>query len=159
MKKLFVAFISAVLCFSLFAFVGCDEGSAAASFEEIEVGYNLPVYPDFEFDYKVSDDCIVHINKIKIELTDKNIIEPNETVSSPYWPYIFHVSASGSTDAKYAGKTIYLILINKSVYRTQFYYETTIGDDGSIYWDYDQAGTQSWTLPTKIYFHMVTFDW
>ena len=155
MKKMYVVLLSVVICLSCICFVGCGDKDEIPSFEEVQPGYFLTVYPDYEFDYVVSDDCTVHIKEIKIELTQKRLIEPNSTLTSPYEPYVFHISAKGFTDEKFANKKIYLRLINEQTYKTFYYYDAIIQPDGSIYWDYDQGG---WYSLENVYFGYVSFD-
>lgn len=159
MKKFFVSILCVVMVvcstFGLSACKNNDNSSSDVSFENINIGYNLPIYPTCEFNYKVSDDCTVHIDNIKIELTGKNVVNSDDTLSSPYYPYVFHVSASGSTDAKHAGKKIYLRLVVEEMYQQMYYYETVIAADGSIQWEYDQT---NWTSATRVYFHYIAFN-
>lgn len=77
MKKLFVDLISAVLCFSLFALVGCGKNKATTtetSPDMCEIGYQVDVYPEFAFDYLAQlneESYTVHIETITVTLIEK----------------------------------------------------------------------------------------
>ena len=163
MKRFLCAVVSSVLCMTflactMFALAGCgaqETNNDDASLNEYNIGDQLDVYPNCKFNYQVNDDCVVVVNSIKVTLAQKNVIEANETVLEPYYPYVFHVYANGYTDKKFAGKTIYLLVIVEEMYKQFFYYEATIENDGSIIWEYDQ---QTWTSATKVFFHSITFN-
>lgn len=158
LKKFSVVMVSAVMCCSLLAFVGCDaqnKNESSIQSDKYDIGYKLDVYPSCKFNYKVDEDCVVTINNITVTLTQKNEIKEGETVLEPYYPYVFHVYANGSTDRKFAGKKIYLLVIIEEMYKQFYYYDTTIEQDGSITWEYDQT---TWTSVTRVLFHSVSFS-
>lgn len=104
MKK-FIATLCIVLL-SLCLFVGCaDDLQNTIDLEKCEIGDELPIYPNFEFDYKVNDEITVHVNSIKLILTEKNTIKQNEVNEGYYYPYTMTIKVSATTSPSNAGKS------------------------------------------------------
>ena len=51
-----------------FGLTACSDKNELVDLADCEIGYELPVYPNCEFDYKVNDDCTVHVSSIKATL-------------------------------------------------------------------------------------------
>ncbi len=158
MKKFLFCLCSLVLTICATCLLtACDNDKATQSSSNpinYEIGYELTVYPDCDFNYKVNDECLVHVSDISVVLAQKNEIAKNDTLTEPFYPCVYHISAKGSTDAKFAGKTIYIRLTVSEMYQQFYYYSAIIEADGTINWEYDQT---TWTSITQVYFHDVTF--
>lgn len=155
MKKILSLVLCFVFCLPFSFLVGCTNTSNKShSFYETKIGYKLNVYPEIEFDYIVDDTCTVHVKDIQVELIKKNEIHENDTLTEPYHPYTFLVTAHGTTDSKHAGKTIYLHLFIEKKNNQLYYYPTTIANDGSICWEYEQ---ETWNGITDVYFYDCSF--
>ena len=160
MKKLFVALISAVLCFSLFAFVGCDHKSTEnddINIEDCEVGYKVNVYPNCEFDYQYDANGIqyqFHISSISAELTKKNTISSGDVIQGEFYPYEFTLTATGRTDSALAGKSFYLMLMSGNSGRTII---CTIDPDGNF--DGTKTyGTSDHEMPRFFFWAITSLD-
>lgn len=109
MKKFFIGFLT-LLCLVSFSFglTACKDNDGLIDLANAEIGYELPVYPDCEFDYKVNDECTVHISSIKATLVAKNEIHEGDVLDEPFYPYEVKLEFTGSTDAKNKDKAIYI---------------------------------------------------
>lgn len=143
MKKLFVALISAVLCFSLFAFIGCDENEKPPEdrFANMQVGDQVSTYPDCEFNYKCvrkdGSNFVIHISQFSVTLSEINSITPNDTLEGIIYPCLYTVVVKGTADSSLSGTslTVALWCSYGSTLRSKIIESTTIQDDGSIVWE------------------------
>ena len=134
MKKLFVALISAVLCFSLFAFVGCGKNSEIPSPDDYQVGYQITPYPNFSFNYVAeveNETYTVSISSLTITLTEKNVIEPNQTISGEFYRFSFQVVIKATTDSILTNRETAIRLLRND---TLTMLKSTIQEDGTIEW-------------------------
>lgn len=158
MKKLFVALISTVLCFSLFAFAGCENNHTQVetpNLSECDIGFQVPIYPSFEFDYQVNNECLVHISSITMTLVEKNYLQQGELVTGDFQPFVFELNAIGKTEERFAGEKIYIQLQAEEQYKTQYFYSAIVNGDGTIAWEELQYG---WCSINKLYFFNITFQ-
>jgi uncharacterized protein YxeA len=158
--KKIIAVLLCLLCLSPFAISGCNKNNSNTDSQIIdlancEIGYELPVYPECEFNYKINEECTVHVKSIKATLIQKNTISENDTLDSEFHPYIIHISAIGSTDMKFEGKELRLNLRIDKNFKTQYYYLATVNNNGIINWEYDQT---DWSSYTKILFESITLN-
>lgn len=110
MKKFFVSVIGAIMfCLSVFGLVSCKQESKSGSIDlaNCEVGNKLPVYPTCEFDYKIDDNCIVHINHFSATLVRKNSIEENAILEERFNRYEIQVEIGGKIVAPSCTKRHY----------------------------------------------------
>lgn len=141
MKKLLVTLMSAVLCFSLFVFVGCgDSEQFIDKLEDKELGYEIPIYPDYEFDYKIIDEAhnnkeiILHVTDIKITLAAKNVIPANEPISGTFCKYTYRIKAHATTDPSNQGTRLMLWVGSRFSNETYYAPSSLVNEDGSIEW-------------------------
>ncbi len=147
MKK-FIATLCIVLL-SLCLFVGCaDDLQNTIDLEKCEIGDELPIYPNFEFDYKVNDEITVHVNSIKLILTEKNTIKQNEVNEGYYYPYTMTIKVSATTSPSNAGKKLEFVLTNGA---NGYSLYNTVNSDGTIEWEENRA-----TYSLKIYFSSIS---
>lgn len=116
MKKFIVSAVCAVVALCSIPFAACSssENNGLINLADCEIGYELPVYPDCEFDYKVDDDCVVHISEIKAVLTAKNEINEGDLVEKDYYYYRYIITANvkGYLSSEYnSNSSLYLSLI------------------------------------------------
>ena len=158
MKKFFVNLMCAImLVCATIGLTACGDDKTSNQLPDLadcEIGYQMPIYPSYEFDYQVSEDCVVHIKSITMTLIEKRTISPNELLTDKFQPYIFELNALGSTDVKFAGKTIYLRLLASQQYKTEYYYSAVIQEDGAIHWKVQQ---NLWCSASNLFFHYVDF--
>lgn len=118
MKKLFVALISTVLCFSLFAFVGCDKDEYhdyTVDLSKMEVGAAIPIYPECEFNYvltpenelhpEIAGEYTFHVVALSAKLLSKNSIHEGDTLTEQFYPFEIQIDISGSVSPDLAGYT------------------------------------------------------
>lgn len=140
MKRFLVVILSLICFIATIGITGCDNNeneSGVIDLADCEIGYQLPVYPSCEFDYQVSEDCIVHISSITMTLTEKNVINPNDVLNSAYYPYVFTLKATGYTDKSFAGTSIYF-KYRCSVPNFLLRILSVVDDDGAITWEDDK---------------------
>lgn len=158
MKKFITCLYSFILAIcSMFLLTSCGNDNTSPNSPnpiDYKVGHELTVYPDCSFNYKVTDACVVNVSNISVVLTQKNEIAANDTLTEPFYPCVYHISAKGSTDPQFAGKTIYIRLTVSEMYKQFYYYSAIIEPDGTINWEYDQT---TWTSVTQVFFYDVTF--
>lgn len=138
MKKLFVALISAVLCFSLFVFVGCNSEpqlpDGIIDVETLQPGDVVPCYPSCAFDYKyeVSDDetHIFHISEISISFVKKHTITDSVELTESFRLYEMLASAHGYTEQELAGHRFTIEVYGAN---TSYLFECTISDNGEFF--------------------------
>lgn len=115
MKKISLVLLSLVICFTLFAFVGCGENTTgnAIDLASLTEGAELSVYPECEFDYKYvkgNNEYAFHISSISAKLTKKNSIKAGDVIEDNFYRYEITLTASGYTDASLTGQDFYLSL-------------------------------------------------
>lgn len=143
MKK-FVSIVLCVMCVALasIGLVGCGEEDkdALPDLADCEIGYELPVYPDFEFDYVIDEECTIHMTSIKATLIEKNKIDPNVPLTEQFFPYVFSIEATATTTPNNAGRKFELRLYVDSP--ANIAKSTTTQQDGSIKWVFTDLGCQ-----------------
>ena len=125
MRKLSIGLISIVLCFCLFMFVGCDNNKSSveeesvsyycsySQLEKMEIGSELPIYPECEFDYKLTykdKDYIIHITSLSAQLVKKNFIEKDALIEGEYYPFEVHAVVEGSVPTNFPLKSFAFLL-------------------------------------------------
>lgn len=140
MRKFLISFLSLafIVCLT-FGLTACgNKKEELPDLADCEIGYQLPVYPGVEFDYKVVDRnanaFIVHISEIKLTLAKKNTITANTTLEKPFYRYELTFTAKGSTDTKLAGEHMYLGYLT-STNASNNTAVTTVDDFGNITWE------------------------
>lgn len=141
MKKFIVSAICAAVALCSISFSACsdntaDSNSGLINLADCEIGYELPVYPDCEFDYKVSDDCTVHISEIKAVLTAKNEINEGDFIEENFYRYEITLRATGkvtttTNKTEYTLHLSYGILDPSSVYMITAYCDSS----NSLAWE------------------------
>ena len=108
MKKFLVVCLSLLCLMFTFGLTACGDkdNNELIDLADCEIGYELPVYPSCEFDYKVNDDCVVHISSIKAVLVQKNEIHEGDLLTENFTPYIVELRFLGRTDASNVDKNI-----------------------------------------------------
>lgn len=154
MKKI-IATILGLICLTSVTALGCASDNEEPVHEfytnDIQVGDELLVYPDYDFYYKVNDEMTVHITEISVTLTEINTIEQGETLEEEFYPYVFTIRATGETDAKFAGTKINLYLL-QDYSSTRYYYTSNVDEFGNINWEYRQT---RWNKVVQIYFNSI----
>ena len=131
MKKFSIFIILIIVC--IFCFAGCvNTPNTASDLGDCNVGYEFEVYPNVEFNYKISDDFIVHISDISVTLVQKNEIKANDTIENIFMPYVVKLEVSGFTTAEHCGTRI---RISFSSITTGLECYATITEDGTFYGD------------------------
>lgn len=135
MKKLFVSLFSVVLFVSsIVGFTACGNNNSLPDLADCEIGYQLPVYPTCEFDYKYNDEYIVHIDSITVTLVEKNTIEEGDILDKKFFPYYVEWVVKGSTSVTLAGKNIFIELHStEDSSGTSKNYHGTIESDGTFF--------------------------
>ncbi len=137
MKKFIVTVLCAVVTLCSISFAACSSSSDSGliNLADCEIGYELPVYPDCEFDYKVDDDCVVHISEIKAVLTAKNEINAGDLVEDKFYRYEITLSANGYTNNN--AKSEYTINITYGIFDpTEVFMMTAeTQSDNSLQWE------------------------
>lgn len=136
MKKFAVGTILIALCTVLcLGFVGCSKPQELPKDNELpnlpdaEIGTQFTVYPTVSFNYQIEEGFVIHFDSITATLVEKNEIEENGTIiDERYYPYVVEIKIIGSTDAKHAGKEIYIDIAAAAMYSAL----TTIKEDGTI---------------------------
>lgn len=160
MKKV----ISLITVFFVCAVVACAVCLAGCSseddvyvhiidFEKCEIGYEVPVHPDCEFNYELSDGHIIQMEKITAVLSDKTAEEDSLTVSGDYAPYTITISAHGHTDKDLSGKNLEICFRTTL---TNFVQSSTskVDENGDIFWDFSIGAISTFSA---IYFRMISY--
>ena len=162
MKKFLVLLLSIVCIISTTAgLTACDNYSDNGSSNNIvgaidlancEIGYELPVYPTCEFDYKVNDNMTVHIKNIKVRLVEKNIINEDDEIAGNFYPYVVEVTAEGSTAIEFANTVITLQL--RDSFPVSFVYsgDAVINSNGTINWSFQITDS---ALYKQVFFYKI----
>lgn len=159
MKKILVVILSFICLISSTVCLGAcsNKGNATGSTELIdladcEIGYELPIYPTCEFDYKVNEECTVHIKNINIKLVQKNEISSNNEVTGKFFPFVLEVNAEGETTDSLAGKTIALHL--RDSFPVSFVYsgESVVNTNGTINWKFNVTDISVYKI---LYFYRI----
>ena len=131
MKKFLVVCLSLLCLMFTFGLTACGDkdNNELIDLADCEIGYELPVYPSCEFDYKVNDDCVVHISSIKAVLVKKNEIHEGDLLTENFTPYIVELRFLGRTDASNVDKNI-KVRLNLQI--TSISIRTAISRDGEI---------------------------
>lgn len=126
MKKFFVSLmcVAMVICstLGLSACAGDKDNSNTVDLSQIEVGAEIPVYPNCEFDYlfkpnnlESSDEqYTVHISQITAKLSKKNSIHKGDILTEQFYPFEIQVYVSGSTSPKLAGKILSVFICGQT---------------------------------------------
>ena len=129
MKKFLVVCLSIVCLMFTFGLTACSDKNELVDLADCEIGYELPVSPNCEFDYKVNDDCTVHVSSIKATLVEKNEIHEGDILTEPFTPYVVELQFIGSTDISNIDKNI-KVRLNLQI--TSISITTAISSDGYI---------------------------
>lgn len=145
MKK-FIAVLCVVLL-SLCLFVGCaDDSQSSIDLEKYEIGDELPIYPNCEFDYKVNDECTVHISSIKLTLVEKREITENCVIENDFFKYTFNLIVTGVTHSDFSQKNIEITF---NAFINSYSTSTKINNDGTF--------VANMILDTNSYINQLTF--
>lgn len=117
MKKFGYILLSLILCLTGLTVAGCSKDKYddyTVDLSKLEVGAEIPVYPNCEFDYVLTPtneefngkEITFHINSIAATLSGKNYINEGDVVKTAFYPFEITVHVSGQTDITLAGKTI-----------------------------------------------------
>ncbi len=146
MKKFVCVILCAVLTLGLgVLLVGCnDNNGCQCTTEQLhgdyladkEVGYEVPVYPNFEFDYKLESGRTIHISSIKVTLCSKNEIKPDEPFSGTFYPYAYKIQAKGYTRSTVLAGSKITLFINCTDANTT-YGSATVQQDGTLEWEWN----------------------
>ena len=115
MKKILSLLLSFYMCLCFVACVnnkveGMNENQVCIiDLEKCEIGYELPVDPDYDFKFKTNKGEIVEISNFKATLKEKNSLINEDVIdeNSLKCEYIIKVSFDGKTDPALAGKSVY----------------------------------------------------
>ena len=130
MKKFFIIFsIIVVACVCCLA--GCvkSNGSQVLDLNSCEIGYEFEVCPNTEFDYKINDNFIIHIQNIKATLIEKNKIGDNDVLQGRYSPCVVRIQVIGYTNSIHKGARVDIIVCSLSVGMN---IPVTISNDGTF---------------------------
>ena len=150
MKKFSIFIILIIVC--VFCFAGCvNTPKTASDLGDCKVGYEFEVYPNVEFNYKINDDCVVHINNISVTLVKKNEINTGDTIEGLFYPYTAKMEVSGHTDASYFGKKIN---VQMTAGINSYSCDAIISEDGTFYGFEEFVGIKN---TETLYFNCITF--
>ncbi|MCD8372956.1 MAG: hypothetical protein LUD27_06630 [Clostridia bacterium] len=136
MKKFICTALCSLIALSAVPLASCSNNSGLINLADCEIGYELPVYPDCEFDYKIDDDCVVHISEIKAVLTAKNEINEGDVIEDEFY-YRYEISITIEAQLvgeynSYVGSTR-IAAISNGIYGNMYGCATgTIDKDSSI---------------------------
>lgn len=127
MKKFSYILLSLMLCFTCFAVAGCsnDEHDDTVDLSKIEVGAEIPVYPNCEFDYVLTPhiegsesnkEYTFHISSFTATLIKKNSIQEGDKLTEAFYPFEVQVSVAGYTSQDLAGYTLSVIIWHESLF-------------------------------------------
>lgn len=146
MKK-FIAVLCVILL-SMCLFVGCaDDSQNTIDLEKCEIGDELPIYPNCEFDYKVDENYTVHISSIKLTLVEKKYIIKDSCIDDSFYKYTIKFAANGSTHKTLSGKTVDIRLADIGL---QYSLRLEINEDGSFGGD-TEIYTNSYIIPLTFF--------
>lgn len=149
MKKFALILLVAVLCVPIFAFAACaDPSDDPYDLSTKEIGYEIPVYPDCEFSYKIikteynyetmQDEVVleaeVHISEFSVTLVNKNPVSAGDILDEDYGYYTVKLHVEGLADSVLVGKTLWFQTIDAQG-------KSTVDSDGSIIWDFEHSFT------------------
>lgn len=138
MKKLLAVLLS-LIALSIPAFAGCSESTDEYGYLDLskyEVGDVLPIYPDYEFSYKLGDKGIITITSATVTLEAKNIIEEGGLIEEEYYrPYNIRVKITGYTDIDVDTSKHEVIRIQIQSGILGVYLDTIPDANGNIVWD------------------------
>lgn len=129
MKKFLVVCLSLLCLMFTFGLTACEDKNEMIELTDCEIGYELPVYPACEFDYKVNDECTIHVSSIKATLIEKNEIHEGDLLTEKFDPYVIRIDFNGYTNASHADKNIWLS-ISLQTYSTTI--KTHIDQNGKM---------------------------
>lgn len=110
MKKVFTSILcSFLLIYGIIGLTACNnnESESLPDLANCKIGYELPVYPQCDFYYKVDENFTVHIENVSATLTKKNEIHQGDTLDTEFYPYTVTLTVSGTTDPANADQTFY----------------------------------------------------
>ena len=116
MKKVCLILVGLLLCFSFAGISGCADNSrennvpTTYDLSKIEVGTEMPIYPAFEFDYKVNDDLIIRISSMSVTLTEKNEINPGDIIEGDYNFFTLMAKIHGSVITNNKNQRFYIAI-------------------------------------------------
>lgn len=135
MKKLLAVLLS-LIALSIPAFAGCSESTNEYGYLDLskyEVGDELPIYPDYEFSYKLEDGSIITITDMTVTLEEINIVDEGGLIEEEYyWPYTFRIKISGYTTSDLKNTTL-RIQLQSGIMST--FLDGSLNEDGDILWD------------------------
>lgn len=118
MKKFSYILLSLILCLTCLAVAGCSNDEYddyIVDLSKMEVGAEIPVYPNCEFDYvltpynelhaDVNKEYTFHISSLTAKLAKKNSISSNDVVSEQFYPFEIQIDTTGYTSPELAGYT------------------------------------------------------
>jgi len=141
--KRFLAFVLFTFYTATTAFlVACNNGNSTkqttdnawVDLSRYEVGSELSVYPTCEFDYKIDDECTVHINSVKATLTARNEIIEGTTLSERYYPYTVQLVVTATMSKEQAGQKLYLEIYPSPLINITSLLNSTVDENGNIIW-------------------------
>lgn len=126
MKKFSYILLSLILCLACLAIAGCssDERNNTVDLSKIEVGAEIPVYPNCEFDYVLTPhiegsesnkEYTFHVSSFTATLIKKNSIQEGDKLTETFYPFEVQVSLSGYTSQDLAGYTLSVIIWHESL--------------------------------------------
>lgn len=143
MKKFVLILLIALLSLPVLAFAACAEpADDPYDLSTKEIGYEIPVYPDCEFSYKIIKteynyetmqyevvlEEEVHISEFSATFVRKNTIEENALLTGYFYPYTIRMYAVGKTSPSLEGKSLAIFTHSES-------FNAKVNADGSIIWD------------------------
>lgn len=138
MKKLLAVLLS-LIALSIPAFAGCSESTNEYGYLDLskyEVGDELPIYPDYEFSYKLEDKGIITITSATVTLEAKNIVEEGGLIEDEYYcPYNIRVKITGHTDVNVDTSIHEVIRIQIQSGILSVHLDAVPDNDGNIIWD------------------------
>lgn len=145
MKKFLVVCLSLICLMFTFGLTACGDKAETLDLADCEIGYELPVYPNCKFNYKITYDdykqqtldvpVIVNIDNINAILVEKNDINEDDVLEQPFHMYKINLVIVGHTDKELSGRELRIWLIDQLTGNT-FSNKATIDENGNINWNY-----------------------
>ena len=110
MKKIIATILSLICLISVTA-LGCASESQKEygylDLSKYEVGDELPIYPNYEFSYKLNDTITITIIDANVTLEDIDVVEESGIITEEYYaPYEIKVSLNGYATPQIDNDTI-----------------------------------------------------
>lgn len=127
MKKFSYILLSLILCLTCLAVAGCsndERDDYTVDFSKMEVGAEIPVYPNCEFDYVLtphiegsesSKEYTFHISSLTATLVKKNSIQEGGILTEAFYPFEVQVNVAGYTSQDLAGYTLSVMIWHESL--------------------------------------------